>query len=96
MILKGETIGRICVPPDAQINFDDLNFAKTSGVSPSSSTSDGTILQISILPWSARDSTRFILGRIPAGPKTQCRPQREGRSMFMMMPAPCVFWATCN
>jgi len=91
MIVKGETIKRLCVPPDAQIVFDDLNFAKTSGVSPSSSTIDGTILQISILPWSARDSTRFILGRAPAGPKMQCRPKREGKRMSIMIPAPCKF-----
>ncbi len=91
MIVKEETIRRICVPPDAQMNLDDLHFAKTSGVTPSSSTSDGTILQISILPWSARASTRFILGRTPAGPKTQCRPKREGKMMSIIIPAPCEF-----
>ena len=91
MIVKDGKIERTCLPPDAQINFDDLNLAKTSGVSPSSSTSDGTILHISILPWFARDSTRFILGRTPAGPKMQCRPKREGRMMSIMIPAPCKF-----
>lgn len=91
MIARGTIIERICVPPDAQINFDDLNLAKTSGDSPSSSTSDGTILQISILPWSARDSMRFILGRTPAGPKVQCRPKSEGKRMSIMTPAPFEF-----
>jgi hypothetical protein len=71
MIVKWKMSDMICLPPDAQINFDEANFAKTSGVSPSSSTSDGTILQISILPWSARDSTRSMLGGTPAGPRMQ-------------------------
>lgn len=83
MLMEG-----ICPPPDAQINFDDLNLARTSGVSPSSSTSDGIILQISILACSARDSMRFILGITPAGPIMQCRRKREGRRIFIMIPAP--------
>lgn len=44
MIVMRETIETTCVTPDAQMNFEDLKSAKTSGVSRSSSTSDGTIL----------------------------------------------------
>lgn len=38
-----------CLPPDTQMNLAEANFAKTVGVSPSSSASDGTICQMSIL-----------------------------------------------
>ncbi len=85
--MKGGTIGTVCLPPDEQMNFDDLSFAKTSGVSPSSSTSDGTMLQMSILIQSARDATRFILGMTPAGPKMQCRRKNKGITIFIMTPA---------
>jgi hypothetical protein len=78
----------MCLPPDAQINFDDESFAKTSGDSPNSSTREGTILQMSISAWSARDSTRSMLGGTPGGPIIQCSPKREGRSIFMIIPAP--------
>lgn len=58
-------------PPDAQMNLEDRSFGKTSGVSPSSSTSEGTMLQISIFACSARESMRFMLGMTPGGPKMQ-------------------------
>lgn len=77
------------LPPEAQMNFDDLNFARTSGVSPSSSTSDGTMLHISIFAWSARDSIRLMFGRTSEGPKIQSRLYRAGMRMSIIIPAPC-------
>lgn len=73
------------------MNFEDLNFAKTSGVSPSSFTSDGTMLQISIPAWSVRASMSPMLGRTPEGPKTHCKLKSEGIRMSIIMPAPYSF-----
>jgi len=70
------------------MNFECLNFARISGLSPSSSTRDGTMLQISILAWSARDCISPKLGRTPDGPKMQCRLKSEGMRISMMIPAP--------
>jgi hypothetical protein len=77
-----------CLPPDAQMNFEDLNLAKTLGVSPSSLTSDGTMLQMLIPAWSARDSISPTLGRTPGGPKMHCRLKSEGIRMSIIIPAP--------
>jgi hypothetical protein len=43
------TLGTNALPPEAQMNFDRLNFGKMSGASPSSSVSEGIMLQMSIL-----------------------------------------------
>lgn len=78
-------------PPEAQINFDVVNFFKVSGLSPSSSTSTGTMLHISIFAWSARESIRFMWGMTPGGPRMQCIPNSDGIMMFIMIPAPYMF-----
>jgi hypothetical protein len=46
------------------------------------------MLQILILVFTARASTRLILGRTPAGPKTQCKLKRAGIRISIIIPAP--------
>lgn len=70
------------------MNFDRLNFGRMSGASPSSSVSEGIMLQMSIFACSARDDTSSRLGITSRGPMRQCSPNSAGITIFIKIPAP--------
>lgn len=76
------------VPPEAQMNFDLLNFGKMSGASPNSSVSEGIMLQMSILMLSAIDDMSSRFGITSRGPRTQCSPNSGDITTSIKIPAP--------